>query len=442
MKPRRRRRRRQPGRADAGVALPTELVLEIIERASPTAAVRCAATCKPWLRLVSRRSFVRRASRPRRALLLGFFVFDHADNDEQEMLQPRFVPCPGGPAGWRCPCSPRLDPRCLDMDPVLSRNGYLVLRRVALAKPAGAGMPTAINYCVCNPATGSCYFLPPYHVDQDIGFWEYSCALLTDRDFKHRVSSSSLGSFDLVVAAIPTERQELLVSVFSSRTMQWSSVRSVEIPMYNRAWKYLEMHPRPPPAVVHGVVCWQCTGDCTERVMLALDLRRHQWSVDLLDLPNQTRSFGACWDFGLLLGCRDDGVLRAFAMAEGRSTLTMWAWLNTALGSRSTWAWRPSGEIDLRTAITEALGPSVSYSGGEDSHDVGVKLLWYCEKSNVLVFSTAALGNFALDLDTERAEPLGKILRCKSESCARYACIAWRACPYEMDCPPHWITSK
>jgi hypothetical protein len=131
-------------------------------------------------------------------------------------------------------------------------------------------------------------------------------------------------------------------------------------------------------------------------------------------------------------------------MAEGRSTLTMWAWLNTALGShaRSTWAWRPSGEIDLRTAITEALGPSVSYSGGEDSHDVGVKLLWYCEKSNVLVFSTAALGNFALDLDTERAEPLGKILRCKSESCARYACIAWRACPYEMDCPPHWITSK
>jgi hypothetical protein len=155
------------------------------------------------------------------------------------------------------------------MDPVLSRNGYLVLRRVALAKP-GAGVPTAVNYCVCNPATGSCFFLPPYHVDQDNGFWEYSCALLTDRDLKHPASASP-GSFELVVAAIPTERQELLVSVFSSRTMQWSSVRSVEIPMYNRAWTYLEMHPRPPPAVVHGVVCWQCTGDCTEQVMLALD---------------------------------------------------------------------------------------------------------------------------------------------------------------------------
>ncbi|KAK1628564.1 hypothetical protein QYE76_002879 [Lolium multiflorum] len=150
---RRRRRRLGPWRGDAGVVLPSELVLEILERASPSTAVRCAATCRPWLRMVSRRSFVRRASRPRRALLLGFFVFDHAEEDEQAMLQPRFVPCPGGPAGWRCPYIPRLDPRCLDMDPVLCRNGYLLLSRVALAMPTTA---TAINYCVCNPATGSC----------------------------------------------------------------------------------------------------------------------------------------------------------------------------------------------------------------------------------------------------------------------------------------------
>jgi hypothetical protein len=411
--------------------------------------------------MVSRRSFVRRASRPRRALLLGFFVFDHAEDDEQAMLQPRFVPCPGGPAGWRCPYIPRLDPRCLDMDPVLCRNGYLLLSRVALATPTGT---TAINYCVCNPATGSCYFLPPYDVDQDIGFWEYSCALLTGRDFKHRVSSRC--SFELVVAGIPTGRQELLVSVFSSRTMQWSSVRSVEIPMFfidsytarrydyewpshynydmvGRPWTYLEMQPRSPPAVRDGSICWQCTCDGTERVMLMLDLRG-QCDVTLLHLPNETETYEGqpySGSFGFLLGCRDDGVLRTFALAEDRLTLTMCAWLEKRRGGRNvmyTHSWRPSGEIDLRTAITDALG---TYSGCDDS-DIGVKLLWYCEKSNVLVFTTAALGNFSLDLDTKRADALGNILRCKSESCARYACISSRACPYEMDCPPDWITTK
>lgn len=453
----RRRRRRRRGRADAGVALPPELVLEILERASPSAAVRCAATCRPWRRLVSRRSFVRGASRPRRALLLGFFVFDHAadDDEEQDQHQPgRFVPRPGGPAGWRCPCSPRLDPRCLDqdLDPVLSRNGYLVLSRVALAKP-GDRMPTAaINYCVCNPATGSCYFLPPYHVDADIGFWEYTCALLTGRDLKKLNPDASSSSFELVVAAIRPERQELLVSIFSSRTMQWSSTRTLEIPPCfvdseqaghpdtvhgeGRAWSVLEMHPRNPPAVRDGSIIWQCTCDCTERAMLALDLDvRGPWCVTLLDLPNDSRCSGRYWDFGLVLGCRGgDGVLRAYSLAEGGSRLRIWAWARVASRWGDVWMWRQSGEIGLRMAISETVG---SYSG-----DLGIKLLWYCDKSNVLVFTTAALGSFALDLDTRRADSLGNILQCKSEFCATNACIWWRACPYEIDCPPCWITPK
>ncbi|CAM0884745.1 unnamed protein product [Alopecurus aequalis] len=440
MKPhrRRRRRRRQPRRGDAEVALPTELVLEILERASPSTAVRCAATCRPWLRLVSRRSFVRRASRPRRALLLGFFAFDHADDDEQLTLHSRIVPSPGGPDGWPCPCSPRLDPRCQDMDPVLSRNGYVVLRRVTLAKPGGP-TPTAINYCVCNPATGSCHFLPPFHVDEDVGFWEYSCALLTGRDFNHRPSSQG-SLFELVVAGIPTDyRQELLVSIFSSSTTRWSSVRSVEIPpcypfcfdsemarrhgssyyRHDRAWSDLEMHPRSAPAVSDGTICWQCTCDGTDRVVLTLDLTG-RWDVDFLDLPNERRCSGTpYWDFDLLLGCRDGGVLLAFSLTERRRTmLTMWEWLRVRIGCKDVPMWRPSGEIDLRVAVSEALGPSASCGGGggEYSDDMGVRLLWYCEKSNVLVFSTAALGNFALDLETKCAEALGKILRCKSES--------------------------
>jgi hypothetical protein len=60
----------------------------------------------------------------------------------------------------------------------------------------------------------------------------------------------------------------------------------------------------------------------------------------------------------------------------------------------------------------------------------------------VLVFNMVALGNFALDLETERAEALGEIMHCKSELCARNACVWWRACPYEIDCPPAWITSS
>lgn len=95
MKQRRRRRRRRCRKCgDAGVILPTELVLEILKRATPSTVARCAVTCRPWLRLVSRRSFARRAARPRRALLLGFFAFDHAEDDEQAMLLPRFVESP------------------------------------------------------------------------------------------------------------------------------------------------------------------------------------------------------------------------------------------------------------------------------------------------------------------------------------------------------------
>jgi hypothetical protein len=55
-----------------------------------------------------------------------------------------------------------------------------------------------------------------------------------------------------------------------------------------------------------------------------------------------------------------------------------------------------------------------------------VKLLWYCEKSNVLVFNTVALGN-SLDLETEHAEALGEIMHCRSDFCARNACVWWRA---------------
>ncbi|KAM0823554.1 hypothetical protein ACQ4PT_070796 [Festuca glaucescens] len=156
MKPHRRRRhrrRRCRRRGDDSVALPTELVLEILSRASPSTAVRCAATSGPWFRLVSRRSFVRRASHPRRALLLGFFTFDHAEDDDQATLPPRFAG--GASGGWRCPCVPRLeldddDPRCCDMHtmhPVLSRNGYLVLSRAEVH----ADEPTTIRYCMCNP---------------------------------------------------------------------------------------------------------------------------------------------------------------------------------------------------------------------------------------------------------------------------------------------------
>ncbi|KAI4968646.1 hypothetical protein ZWY2020_045976 [Hordeum vulgare] len=454
-KPLGRRRRRPQRRADAGVILPPELVLEILERASPSTAVRCAATCRPWRRLVSRRSFVRRASRPRRALLLGFFVFDHAADDDGEedhamQHQPgRFVPRPGGPAGWRCPCTPRLDPRCLDpdLDPVLSRNGYLVLSRVTLAKP-GPGDTAAINYCVCNPATGSCSFLPPYHVDPDIGFWDYTCALLTGRDLDLKQQNRD-ASFELVVAAIRPERQELLVSVFSSRTMQWGSTRALGIPPCfidseqgrhpdtvdgeGRAWSVLEMHPRNPPAVHHGgTILWQCTCDCTERAMLALDL--DPWRVTLLDLPNDSPCSGRYWDLGLVLGCRDDddGVIRAYSLAEGGSCLRIWDWAQVASRCGDVWMWRLSDHIGLRMAISNTL----TLGAG----DLGIKLLWYCDKSNVLVFTTAALGSFALNLDTGRADSLGNVLGCTSEFCATNACIWWRACPYEIECPPCWIT--
>ncbi|KAF7109932.1 hypothetical protein CFC21_110116 [Triticum aestivum] len=459
---RRRRRRRCRKRGDAGVILPTELVLEILKRASPSTVARCAVTCRPWLRLVSRRSFARRAARPRRALLLGFFAFDHAEDDEQAMLPPRFVECPGGPAGWRCPCVPRLDPRCRDLDPVLSRNGYLVLSRAAVL----AGTPTTINYCVCNPSTGLCHFLPPYRVHDDIGFWEYGCALLTGRDLRSRASPPLISSFELVLAAIHMEEHVLWVDSFSSSTMSWSPTRRLEIPYVpiamvdewrewdfrsrprsrsplRQSWTSLEMNPKNLPVVDEdGVIYWQCSRDHgagAARVALALDMRWRGY-VELLDLPGESRCSGAYWDFGVVLGCRSsDGALLAFGLAEYDGPVLKRWWTVKRSVDRSIptgCTWHRGGDVDLRRAISSCCG------GGDAVDDIGgVKLLWYCEKSNVLVFNTVALGSFALDLKTRRAEAVGEVLRCKSEFCARNACVWWRACPYEIDCPLTWITS-
>ena len=94
------------------------------------------------------------------------------------------------------------------------------------------------------------------------------------------------------------------------------------------------------------------------------------------------------------------------------STLTMWVWSeDTRLGG-STWC--HSGEIDLPMAVSEALGSSASYSGGEDSDDIGVKLQWYCEKSNVLVFTNHH------DCARQLASPwisIASVSRCSARSC-------------------------
>lgn len=154
------------------------------------------------------------------------------------------------------------------------------------------------------------------------------------------------------------------------------------------------MHPKNLPVIDdEGVIYWQCSRDHgagAARVALALDVR---WGGDvaLLDLPGESRCFGAYWDFGVVLGCRrTDGALLAFGLAEyDGPVLERWETVKRS-ADRSIPAgrtWHRGYDVDLRRAISSCGG-----GGGDAVDDIGgVKLLWYCEKSNVLVFNTVAL---------------------------------------------------
>ncbi|KAK3153442.1 hypothetical protein QOZ80_2BG0172800 [Eleusine coracana subsp. coracana] len=154
--------------------LPTEIVLEIVDRCDPATLIVCAATCRLLHRHILNPAFIAKlqhAASSRRfasSSLLGLF-YRHYKGQPSSSRPPSFTPMMSTPGiVVRSP----FDPDVFDSyTPVESRGGLLVLRDSAL-------FTEHANICIYDTITGKRTIVPPPEVHQQ----SYALLLSPDND--------------------------------------------------------------------------------------------------------------------------------------------------------------------------------------------------------------------------------------------------------------------
>ncbi|TVT98056.1 hypothetical protein EJB05_40402, partial [Eragrostis curvula] len=164
---------------ERAVALPEDVLFEIFSRVpSVRDVLRCALTCKPWLRLLTDRTFLCRLwpdlAHGHLSRLLGFFFQNERLGDGKRAIRrhtrqrysvsaPTFLPTPGswlGPGG-DCALTSFVadDGGSFNYAELLaSRNGIVLMRLIPRSYKR---MKDALIVCLCNPITGERHIAPP-----------------------------------------------------------------------------------------------------------------------------------------------------------------------------------------------------------------------------------------------------------------------------------------
>ncbi|CAO2176399.1 unnamed protein product [Urochloa humidicola] len=387
---------KRPRRADDdGTPLTDELLLTIFAGVPDLAdLVRCAATCRRWRRLVSAEAaFLCRV--PRRPLgrfvaplALGFF---HHHHREDAAAVPLFVPTASAshrfPGLLQQPQPPSLstlvDDGLFDGSShiVASRNGLLVvdLRR--------GKHDRALKLCVCNPMAGVVHVLPRLGGKDGLG--HYACTVLTadDRDEETADPPRSSSYFRLVM--LYSRRGFTAFRSYLSDDGRWSEEGKVTGARLGKKQMGLTYN----GVVGRGgrLVYW-----LAKNVVFVLSLETLQSAVVRMPWSGNGRNFDMVNTF---LGLPPEGRLCAIQFG------------NLSLGTTNRMI-----SICIITCTAKGWWDKVELIHVEESlpADVtSVKLRWFCEKSGVVFFSTAAgdcdhrrYEMYALSLKTRVVEKL------------------------------------
>ncbi|KAL6657128.1 hypothetical protein ACP70R_004908 [Stipagrostis hirtigluma subsp. patula] len=374
------RRRRQ------ATSLPLDVVLAIAARSDAATVIRCAATCADVRRRVvddptfGGRLRLRHIDRFVLPLLRGHLIERRTGSRDDNGLYlvdtaaagatrlcrvPRAVP--SGAAG---------EP--MSLDSVTSRDGLLLL---SLTDESTS--PVLRVLCVRDPATGRSLTLPTEPgFPRAAGSRADSYVLLVG-DGEDGGAASAVGRpFQVLKANLYSShvRQHCFVQLqtFSSEHGEWG--RYAEIPTPQLHGCYLSDE----PLVVGGAVHWLC-GNCV------IKLRIRTARANMTTLP---ASFpGETW-CSRLLAMSADGNLMVL-VADGKKISAWEQSKHTLIWKKQPWVVIEVDEI-LRFNNVVGLIEKPRYSS------LGVRLIWFAERSGAVLIYIDYYGLFWLDLQSKK----------------------------------------
>ncbi|TVU31465.1 hypothetical protein EJB05_23149, partial [Eragrostis curvula] len=403
----------KPSTRPAPAWLPTELVLEIVDRCDPATLIICAATCRLLRRRILDPAFIERLRAAGRfapsSRLLGLF-YRHYEGEPAVQRPTPFTPTTPGVV--RTPFAHDV----FEDDgytPVECRGGLLVLRRSAL-------FAERADLCVCDPVTGRRAFLPPPEVHQQ----SYALLLAPRRDNDVDGSATAGGGVSSMFRR--------LIVVDLSRLRFWYTVRAqsfspddggggawgavVEAFTPDDLWPRVDVA-RQSPVILGGVLHWLCTD---QRTVLTFDSDTSE--VGAVQIPH---GHHLCRNMPLaqkqLLASTPNGELSLLVVE--RLVISVWVLQTTATGDE----WTRRATVDLEKIMNV---PAETVLRSQRLLSGIVRLEWAGEMSGaVVVAQVAGVGLMVLDLEAE------KVVCTVRRSCRNSdtSLLPFRYCPYERD---------
>ncbi|KAE8805856.1 hypothetical protein D1007_18005 [Hordeum vulgare] len=296
--------------SDVDATLPVDLLLEIAARSDAASVVRCAAAAKPLRRAILDRGFRRLLAQRATATsgydpsLLRGVSYKVEDSDADHPVRVvQAVPAdePSVLRGFNV---------SLDFEPVASRDGLVVLRRLRPRPVFGQSIeeaPPGSVLRVCHSFTGAVSVLPSVSI----------------RDYrKHALLSveDNGRAFELLVAD-----ERLRIQIYSSREGRWGPVRAALPRRQSRPFHDSY------PLVIGRIVHWLCNPEQLpplghlfgpEPYIVAVDADTMEATV--IDLPRgcTSRMTASMSHRGLLLASSVDGRLKV--VVSETQVISMW----------------------------------------------------------------------------------------------------------------------
>uniref|UniRef100_A0A0D9XI91 F-box domain-containing protein n=1 Tax=Leersia perrieri TaxID=77586 RepID=A0A0D9XI91_9ORYZ len=363
-------------------------------------AVRCAATCRWWRRVVATRSdYISRGLPPLGRymphLAVGVFT---APVGTSSRRMPQFIPTTAG-ARRLGDLRRRMslvdgighDVALLDhAHPVASRNGRLVLQ---LHRPRTNGLAL----CVCNPMTGELAMVPPLPTagnnNKKGACFPYGCALLTADDFDQAPLQSST-FFRLIL--LYNNNHTTVLRCYSSSDGSWGQeVNITAVATISRQ----KMRQIGPAVVRRGASAFWAL----DHGALGVRVRLHLEAMDVHLLPYC--SSPDRWPEGCLLGVSPDNRLFMVTFVMWRGFLSgSIAYFDIDGDDISTGRENSNPSADVLYPMFD-----MKMRRWDDMAWLAtLNLRWFCEKSGLVLFtlgdSSGYPGTFALDVRSPAVE--------------------------------------